>query len=181
MARNDNVVTVIGNLTDTPELRFTPNGAAMARMGLACNRRWMDRNTNEWREETDFFNVVVWRELAENCANSLPKGTRVIVTGRLQQRSWETPQGDRRSTVEIQADEIGPSLRWATASVNKVRRESQDGGGFDQRGPSGGFDQGAGQGAGQSAGQGGGQTPSGGFDQSGGFGEEKVWNDEPPF
>lgn len=124
-----NNVTLIGNLVDDPELRFTPSGVAMAKLRLAVNRRWRDRQTNEWQEATSFFSGTVWREQAESVAESLQKGARVIVTGRLEQRSWETEQGERRSVVEIQIDEVGPSLRWATASVNKTSRGDWDGGG----------------------------------------------------
>jgi single-strand DNA-binding protein len=116
-----NNVTLIGNLVDDPELRFTPSGVAMAKVRLAVNRRWRG-NDGEWQEDTSFFTGTVWREQAESAAESLQKGTRVIVTGRLEQRSWETDQGDKRSVVEVQIDEIGPSLRWATASVNKTQR-----------------------------------------------------------
>jgi single-strand DNA-binding protein len=116
-----NNVTLIGNLVDDPELRFTPSGVAMAKIRLAVNRRWRG-NDGEWQEDTSFFTGTVWREQAESAAESLQKGARVIVTGRLEQRSWETPEGDKRSVVEIQIDEIGPSLRWATATVNKTQR-----------------------------------------------------------
>ncbi len=116
-----NSVTLIGNLVDDPELRFTPSGVALAKIRMAVNRRWRGQD-GEWQEDTSFFNGTVWREQAETAAESLQKGTRVIVTGRLEQRSWETPEGDRRSVVEIQIDEIGPSLRWATATVNKTQR-----------------------------------------------------------
>ncbi len=122
-----NNVTVIGNLVDDPELRFTPSGVAMAKIRLAVNRRW--QKDGEWQEDTSFFTGTVWREQAESAAESLQKGARVIVTGRLEQRSWETPEGDKRSVVEIQIDEIGPSLRWATASVNKTQRSGGDWGG----------------------------------------------------
>ncbi|MGH8915300.1 MAG: single-stranded DNA-binding protein [Acidimicrobiia bacterium] len=120
-----NNVTLIGNLVDDPELRFTPSGVAMAKVRLAVNRRWRGSD-GEWQEDTSFFTGTVWREQAESAAESLQKGTRVIVTGRLEQRSWETDQGDKRSVVEIQIDEIGPSLRWATASVNKTQRSGGD-------------------------------------------------------
>lgn len=116
-----NNVTLIGNLVEDPELRFTPSGVAMAKVRLAVNRRWRGQD-GEWQEDTSFFNGTVWREQAETVAESLQKGTRVIVTGRLEQRSWETEQGDKRSVVEVQIDEIGPSLRWATATVNKTQR-----------------------------------------------------------
>lgn len=129
-----NTVVLVGNLTRDPELRYTPAGAATCQFGLAVNRRWQNRQTSEWEEATSFFNVVAWREMAENAGESLAKGSRVIVTGRLEQRSWETPDGEKRSVVEVVADEIGPSLRWATAQVVKNERRSGDGGG----GPGGG-------------------------------------------
>ncbi|HJQ76029.1 MAG TPA: single-stranded DNA-binding protein [Acidimicrobiia bacterium] len=117
-----NNVTLIGNLVDDPELRFTPSGVAMAKIRLAVNRRWRDQS-GEWQENTSFFTGTIWREQAEQAAESLQKGARVIVTGRLEQRSWETESGDKRSVVEIQIDEIGPSLRWATATVNRTQRQ----------------------------------------------------------
>ena len=127
MAQNS--VTLVGNLVEDPELRFTPSGVAMARLRFAVNRRWRGRN-DEWQEETSFFGGTVWRDLAENVAESLQKGARVIVTGSLEQRSWETQEGEKRSVVEIRIDEVGPSLRWATASVTRTpRSESWDGGG----------------------------------------------------
>ena len=116
-----NNVTLIGNLVDDPELRFTPSGVAMAKIRMAVNRRWRG-NDGEWQEDTSFFTGTVWREQAESAAESLQKGARVIVSGRLEQRTWETDQGDKRSVVEVQIDEIGPSLRWATATVNKTAR-----------------------------------------------------------
>ncbi|MGB3411669.1 MAG: single-stranded DNA-binding protein [Microthrixaceae bacterium] len=140
-----NTVELIGNITRDPELRFTPSGAAVATFGLAVNRRWRNQQTNEWEEQTSFFDIVCWREMAENVAESLTKGSRVIVTGRLDQRSWETDQGDKRSKVEVVADEVGPSLRWATAQVTKnERREGGSGGGFNspppaQEPPAGGY------------------------------------------
>ena len=134
---NGNTVELIGNVTRDPELRFTPNGAAVANFGLAVNRRWRNQKTNEWEEQVTFFDVVCWRELAENASESLTKGTRVMVSGRLDQRSWEDPKdGSKRSKVEVVADEIGPSLRWATAQVSKnERREGGSGGGFDSAPP----------------------------------------------
>lgn len=128
-----NNVTITGNITRDPELRFTASGQATATFGLAVSRRWQNRQTNEWEEATSFFNVVCWRELAENCAESLHKGSRVMVTGRLEQRSWETPDGDKRSVIEVVADEVGPSLRWATAQVTRNERRGggdDDGGGY---------------------------------------------------
>lgn len=116
-----NYITVVGNLTRDPELRYTPSGAAVAKFGIAVNRFYTDR-TGEKREQTDFFNVNAWRNLAENIAESLSTGSRVIVSGRLQSRSWETDEGQKRTVVEIEADEVGPSLRWATAAVTKTTR-----------------------------------------------------------
>jgi single-strand DNA-binding protein len=126
MANGNNVV-LVGNVTRDPELRFTPSGQATATFGLAVNRRWQNRQTQEWEEATSFFDVVCWRELAENVSESVTKGARIIVTGRLEQRSWETPDGDRRSKIEIVADELGPSLRWATAQVMKNERRGPGG------------------------------------------------------
>ena len=128
-----NSITIVGNITRDPELRFTPSGQANARLGVAVNRRWQDRNSGEWQEATSFFDVICWRELAENVGESLKRGTRVIVTGRLEQRSWEQ-EGNKRSVVEIIADEVAPSLRWATAKVEKTERR----GGGDQGGGGGG-------------------------------------------
>ena len=125
---NGNSVTLVGNVTRDPELRFTPSGQATASFGLAVNRVWNDRQTNERKEAVSFFDIVCWREMAENASESLQKGARVLVTGRLEQRSWETPDGDKRSKIEVIADEIGPSLRWATAEVRKNdRRAPSDG------------------------------------------------------
>ena len=134
----DNSVTVVGNLASDPELRYTSSGTAMANISIAVNRRWRDRN-NEWQEETSFFRGTLWREQAENAAESLHKGDRVMISGSLEQRSWETPEGDKRSVVELRIDDIGPSLRWATASVNKTARSggggSWGGGGESQQIP----------------------------------------------
>jgi single-strand DNA-binding protein len=128
-----NSITIVGNITRDPELRFTPSGQANARLGVAVNRRWQDKNSGEWQEATSFFDVICWRELAENVSESLKRGTRVIVTGRLEQRTWEQ-EGNKRSVVEIIADEVAPSLRWATAKVEKTERRS----GGDQGGGGGG-------------------------------------------
>ena len=119
-----NTTTVTGNLTREPEIRYTREGQATTQLGVAVNRRWQNRATQEWEEATSYFDVVCWRELAENAALTLSKGMRVIVTGRLEQRSWENEEGERRSKVEITADEIGPSLRFATADVQKAERRS---------------------------------------------------------
>jgi len=129
-----NSVTVIGNLVEDPELRFTASGVAMANIRVAVNRRW--QKDGEWQEETSFFGGTLWREAAENAAESLQKGMRVIITGSLEQRSWENQQGERRSVVEIRIDEMGPSLRWATASVTRTARGG--GGDWNSGGGSGG-------------------------------------------
>ena len=133
----DNTITLVGNVTRDPELRYTPSGQANVRLGLAVNRRWQNRQTNEWEEQVSFFNVVAWRELAENAGESLSKGMRVIVTGRLEQRSYETSDGEKKSSVEVIADEIAPSLRWATAQVVRNERRTPDGGGFSGGGGGG--------------------------------------------
>ena len=133
-----NTTTITGNLTREPEIRYTKEGQATAQLGVAVNRRWQDRTTQEWEEATSFFDVICWRDLAENVALSLTKGMRVVVTGRIEQRSWETDDGEHRSKVEIVADEIGPSLRFATADVHRVeRRGSADAsvGSEDAEGP----------------------------------------------
>jgi single-strand DNA-binding protein len=121
-------VTIVGNLTRDPELRYTPNGAPVATFGVAVNRRWQNRDSQQWEESVSFFNITCWRDLAQNVSESLEKGSRVVVTGRLEQRSWETQNGERRSVVEIVADEVGPSLRWATATVNRNERRTGEGG-----------------------------------------------------
>jgi len=127
----NNCTTVTGNLTRDPEIRYTRDGQATTLLGVAVNRRWQDRETKEWEEAVSFFDVVCWRDLAENAALSLAKGMRVVVTGRLEQRSWETEDGDRRSKVEIVADEIGPSLLFATAEVQRNERRSARADGAD--------------------------------------------------
>jgi single-strand DNA-binding protein len=139
----DNTITLVGNVTRDPELRFISSGTANTTFGVAVNRRWLNKQTQEWEENVSFFNVVCWGEMAENVAESVLKGTRVVVSGRLEQRSWETDDGDKRSTVEVVADEVAPSLRWATAEVtrtpktnapsNNTRQSSRDTGyGFDE-------------------------------------------------
>ena len=143
----DNTVTVVGNITRDPELRFTPSGAAVANFGLAWNRKGRDGE-----EVVSFFDVTAWNQLAENASESLSKGMRVVVYGRLDQRSWETQDGDRRSKVEIIADDIAPSLKWATAEINRnERRDGAPGGGY-----SGGNQGGANQGGANQGGGGGG-------------------------
>ena len=119
---SENQVSIVGNLTDDPELRYTPNGAAVVKFRVAVNRRYKDEAGN-WKDgETSYFTVNAWRSLAENVAESLTRGARVVVSGRLQMRSWETQEGDKRTVVEIEADEVGPSLRWATAKVERQGR-----------------------------------------------------------
>lgn len=181
----DTVITVIGNLTADPELRFTPSGAAVANFTVASTPRTFDRQTNEWKDgEALFLRCAIWREAAENVAESLTRGARVIVSGRLKQRSFETKEGEKRTVVELDVDEIGPSLRYATAKVTKASRGGGGGGGGGwsgggQQGGGGGGQQGGGWG--QQGGQGGQQNdpwatgPSGG----GGFGGNR--DDEPPF
>src|SRR5829696_1057431 len=123
---SSNSITLIGNLTRDPELRYTTGGRGVASFGMAVNRRY--QVNGEWQEQTSFFNVVAWGTLGENTAACVTKGTRLVVYGRLEQRSWETQDGDKRSVVEIIADELGPSLRWAQATVEKTARTGPDGG-----------------------------------------------------
>ncbi|MHB8961290.1 MAG: single-stranded DNA-binding protein [Candidatus Limnocylindrales bacterium] len=170
----DTVITVVGNLTADPELRFTPSGAAVANFTVASTPRTFDKNSNEWKDgEALFLRCSVWRQAAENVAESLHKGTSVIVQGRLKQRSYETKEGEKRTVYELDVDEIGPSLRWATAKVTKASRSGGGNGGGGFSGGNGGGSFGGGQ-------------PSGGDDpwasapassaaSSGG------WSDEPPF
>ena len=143
----DSVVTIVGNLTRDPELRFTAGGKGIASFGVAVNRRW--QQNGEWQEKVSFFNVTAWDTLGENAAASLTKGTRIIVTGRLEQREYETKEGEKRNVVEIVADEIGPSLRWARAEVERIARDSS-GGGSGSRDSSGGGSAGAASNAGAS-------------------------------
>ncbi|TWE10310.1 single-stranded DNA-binding protein [Rudaeicoccus suwonensis] len=199
MAAGDTVVTIIGNLTQDPELRFTPSGAAVANFTVASTPRFMDRQSNEWKDgETLFMRCSVWREAAENVAESLTRGSRVIVSGRLKSRSWDDKEtGQKRTTMELDVDEVGPSLRYATAKVNKTQRGGGQGG-------FGGGGQGGQYSGGQQGGYGGGQQsdpwatggPSGGSQNAGsqGGGQQAPqsggnaggWStgpsyDEPPF
>jgi single-strand DNA-binding protein len=135
MATDTNSITISGNITREPEMRYTPSGVSKVTFGVAVNRSWRNQNTQEWEEQTSFFNVVAWRQLAENAGSTLTKGTRVVVSGRLEQRSWETEQGEKRSIVEVVADDIAPSLRFATAEIHKVERSGPDGGGGGGRRP----------------------------------------------
>jgi single-strand DNA-binding protein len=131
MASDSNSITISGNITREPEMRYTPSGVSKVTFGVAVNRSWRNQQTQEWEEQTSFFNVVAWRQLAENISASLTKGSRVVVSGRLEQRSWETESGEKRSIVEVVADDVAPSLRFATAEVHKVERSGPGGGSGD--------------------------------------------------
>ncbi|GAA0916712.1 single-stranded DNA-binding protein [Nonomuraea longicatena] len=181
MAAGDTVITIVGNLVDDPELRFTPTGQAVARFRVASTPRFMDRQTNEWKDgESLFLTCNVWRQAAENAAESLQRGMRVIVQGRLKQRSYETKEGEKRTVYEVEVDEVGPSLRNATAKVNRTTRQGGGGGGFGggpaddpwasatPAPPQGGGGYGGGGGGGQQQ-------------QGGGFGGGNDFSDEPPF
>lgn len=132
MAAGDTTITLIGNLVDDPELRFTPSGAAVAKFRVASTPRYLDKNTNEWKDgESLFLQCQIWRQAAENVAESLTKGMRVIVSGRLKQRSYETKEGEKRTVFEVEVDEVGPSLRNATAKVTRTNRAAgANAGGF---------------------------------------------------
>src|SRR6476646_303235 len=152
----ETTITVIGNLTNDPELRFTPSGSAVANFTIASTPRTFERQSNEWKDgETLFLRASVWREAAENVAESLTKGMRVIVSGRLKSRSYETKEGEKRTVIELEVDEIGPSLRYANAKVNRTQRSGGQGGqgGFGAGHSGGGF--GGGQGANQGGNTGG--------------------------
>src|ERR671919_3029122 len=141
----DTTITVIGNLTDDPELRFTPSGAAVAKFRVASTPRYLDKQSGEWKDgEALFLACTVWRQAAEHVAESLQRGTRVIVSGRLRQRSYETREGEKRTVFELEVDEIGPSLRYATAKVQKMQRSSGGGFGSGGAGSSGGSSGGGG-------------------------------------
>ena len=129
MAAGDTNLTMIGNLVNDPELRFTPSGAAVAKFTVASTPRYLDKNTNEWKDgDSLFLQCQIWRQAAENVAESLTKGMRVIVSGRLKQRSYETKEGEKRTVFEVEVDEVGPSLRNATAKVTKAQRSGGTGG-----------------------------------------------------
>jgi single-strand DNA-binding protein len=131
MAAGDTNITLIGNLVDDPELRFTPSGAAVAKFRVASTPRYLDKNTNEWKDgDSLFLQCQIWRQAAENVAESLTKGMRVILSGRLKQRSYETKEGEKRTVFEVEVDEVGPSLRNATAKVTKTTRQAGASGGF---------------------------------------------------
>lgn len=131
MAAGDTNITMIGNLVDDPELRFTPSGAAVAKFRVASTPRYLDKNTNEWKDgDSLFLQCQIWRQAAENVAESLTKGMRVILSGRLKQRTYETKEGEKRTVFEVEVDEVGPSLRNATAKVTKTTRQAGASGGF---------------------------------------------------
>lgn len=153
MATNSNSITLVGNLTRDPELRFTTGGRAVANFGLAVNRRY--QVNGEWQEQTSFFNIVAWAELGENAAATLNKGNRAIVFGRLEQREYENREGEKRTMIEVIADDIGPSLRWAQAQIERNERSDSGSGG----------------------GGGGGGAPSGGGNRA----PDPVYGDEEPF
>ena len=183
----ETLITVVGNLTDDPELRFTPSGAAVANFTVASTPRNFDKNSNEWVDgEAMFLRCSIWRQAAENVAESLQRGMRVVVHGRLKARTYETREGEKRTVFEIDVEEIGPSLKFATAKVNRTSRQGGGGGYSGGGGPAGG---------GQPAAQGGGQpaadpwaTPApapaaggGGAAPADPWGAPGVTNDEPPF
>ena len=188
MAAGDTQITIAGNLVDDPELRFTPAGQPVARFRVASTPRFRDNATGEWKDgDSLFLTCNVWRQAAENVAESLTRGMRVIVSGRLRQRSYETKEGEKRTVYEVEVDDVGPSLRNASAKVNKVARSGGDGGyggGRSSGGPGGG-------GQGGQGGQGGGRSSGGGQGGQGGYGggDADPWasdsaggfSDEPPF
>ena len=189
----ETIITVVGNLTDDPELRFTPSGAAVANFTVASTPRTLNKQTNEWEDgEAMFLRCSVWRQAAENVAESLQKGARVLVQGRMRARSWEDRDGNKRTNFEIDVDEIGPSLRWATAKVVRAGRSS-GGGGYGASGGQGGGGQSApaddpwasqapqGGGQGGPGGQGGGQNRPAGGGQSDPWGAPGVSDADPPF
>jgi single-strand DNA-binding protein len=178
MAAGDTQITIAGNLVDDPELRFTPAGQPVARFRVASTPRFRDNNTGEWKDgDSLFLTCNVWRQAAENVAESLTRGMRVIVSGRLRQRSYETKEGEKRTVYEVEVDDVGPSLRNASAKVNRVARSGGDGGYSGQRGQGdqGGGRSRAGSGQGQGSGYGGGDSDPWANDGSGGY------SDEPPF
>jgi single-strand DNA-binding protein len=177
MAAGDTQITIAGNLVDDPELRFTPAGQPVARFRVASTPRFLDKNTNEWKDgDSLFLTCNVWRQAAENVAESLTRGMRVIVSGRLRQRSYETKEGEKRTVYEVEVDDVGPSLRNASAKVNRVARSGAGDGGYGggQR-SSGGRSSGGGQGGGYG---GGGEPDPWASDSSSSGGG---YSDEPPF
>ncbi|GAB3957610.1 hypothetical protein GCM10029978_000650 [Actinoallomurus acanthiterrae] len=191
MAAGDTQITIVGNLVADPELRFTPNGQAVATFRVASTPRFRDQQSGEWKDgESLFLTCNVWRQAAENVAESLQRGMRVIVQGRLKQRSYETREGEKRTVFEVEADDVGPSLKNATAKVNKSQRQG-GGGGFGGGGGQGGGGYGGGQGGGFGGGQGGqGGQGGGGFGGGGNAPADDPWatggggggfSDDPPF
>ncbi len=177
----ETIVTVVGNLTADPELRFTPSGAAVANFTVAATPRTFDRQSGEWKDgEALFMRCNVWRQAAENVAETLTRGMRVMVSGRLKQRSFETREGEKRTVVELEVDEVGPSLKYATAKVNKVSRSGGgDFGGSGGGGGGGGFGGGGGTNSGPSGGSGGQNDDPWGSAPAAGSGPAA--DDEPPF
>ncbi len=176
----DTVITVVGNLTADPELRFTPSGAAVANFTVASTPRTFDKNSNEWKDgEALFLRCSVWRQAAENVAESLQRGTAVIVQGRLKQRSYETKEGEKRTVYELDVDEVGPSLKWATAKVTKASRGGGGGGyGGGGGGNNGGNSNGGGSAGGDDPWASSSAAPAGGATAGAAAGG---WSDEPPF
>lgn len=183
MAAGDTQITLVGNLVDDPELRFTPSGQAVAKFRVASTPRFLDRQTNEWKDgEALFLTCNVWRQAAENVAESLQRGMRVIVQGRLRQRSYETREGEKRTVYEIEVDEVGPSLKSATAKVNKTARSGGGGGGGGFGGSGGGGGGGFGGGGGGAPAEDPWATPAPSGGGGGGFGGGGGgFSDEPPF
>jgi single-strand DNA-binding protein len=189
----ETTITVVGNLTDDPVLRFTPSGAAVANFRIASTPRTLDRQSGEWKDgEPLFLACNIWRDAAEHVAESLQRGARVIVQGRLRQRSYETKEGEKRTVIELEVDEIGPSLRYATAKVQKMSRSGGGGGGFGASGGGGGgnrqFSGGGNRGGGGNSGGGFDDDPwasaapaSSGNRSGGGGGGNSSFDDEPPF
>ncbi|MFC5065903.1 single-stranded DNA-binding protein [Actinomycetospora atypica] len=182
----DTVITVVGNLTADPELRFTPSGAAVANFTVASTPRTFDRQSGEWKDgEALFLRCNIWRQAAENVAETLTRGARVIVQGRLKQRSFETREGEKRTVIELEVDEVGPSLRYATASVTKASRSGGGGGGGyggSNDGGGGGYSGGGGGGGGYGGGQSsGGDDPWASAPAAGSSGGGGGYDDEPPF
>ena len=173
MAAGDTTITIIGNLVNDPELRYTPTGQAVATFRVASTPRFMDRTTNEWKDgDSLFLSCNVWRQAAENVAESLQRGMRVIVSGRLRQRSYETKEGEKRTVYEIEVDEVGPSLRNASAKVSRSTRSTGGGGGFGGGGQSGQSGQG---------GYGGGAGGRASDDPWAADPADNGFSDEPPF
>ena len=177
----ETVITVVGNLVDDPELRFTPSGAAVANFRIASTPRTFDRQTNEWKDgDALFLSCSVWRQAAENVAESLQRGMRVVVQGRLKSRQYETREGEKRTVFEIDVEEVGPSLKYATAKVTRTTRSGGGGGGFSGGGGQGGSSGGDNDPWSTPAPQQSGAGPAGGG-QADPWGAPGVGSDEPPF